>query len=302
MESTVEFSCEGSVLRGRLFAPEANHPTPGIVMAPGFSATSCFPVFEAYARSIADCGVAALLFDVRGIGLSGGEPRFEINAWAQVCDYLAAVDFLRGLDTVDSDSVGVWGVSLSAAVAAVAAATDSSIAAVVLLVPPFGDELSPPDRDFTHFNAIRDTLARCDFDSYDRTEVGPLPVVSSDQLGTPSLVRPLSAYRWFIESGARYGTHWENLATVCRLSTPVPLDAQVCVPHIDAPILMVIAEQEEMEGADADVARTVFSTASEPKQLLTSKGGHFGVLYENSPEFLSSVRTQQRFLNDHLMS
>ena len=298
--SELEFVSEGSVLRGRLFTPDVEGPTPGIVMAPGFSATSHFAVFERYARAIAAIGVAVFLFDYRGFGPSEGEPRHEINAWNQARDYRSAVEFLRSLDQVDRNRVGIWGVSSSTAVASVVAAADPTIAAVVLLVPAFGEELSPPDPDGTVFNKIGETVLNADLDSLDRTVVGPLPVVSADQLHSPSLVQTLTAFRWFIESGGSFGTGWKNQATLARLTAPAPFDAQVCIPHISAPILMVVAREDEE--SDADLSRDVFATASEPKQLLTVDGGHFGVLYPDTREYELSASTQQSFLQEHLVT
>lgn len=296
----MEFDSEGEVLRGRLFSANIDGPTPGVVMAPGFSATSRFAMFERYAEAIAEIGVTVLLFDYRGFGRSDGEPRREINGWNQARDMRAALTFLRGLDSIDSSRVGIWGVSSGAAVAAVVAATEPSIAAVIMLVPGFGNEHSPPDPNGATFRSIEETVLTADLTTYDRTTVGPLPVVSSDQLNNPSLVETLSAYRWFIESGGRFGTSWENQATIARLSTPGPFDAQVCVPHITAPTLMVIAHEDEE--SDADVARAVFASANDPKQLLNVNGGHFGVLYPDTPEFQLSVSTQQAFLEKHLGS
>ena len=269
-------------------------------MAPGFSVTSSFTVFERYARAVAEIGVAVLLFDYRGFGLSDGEPRCEVNPWNQARDYLAAVEFLRGLDRIDPDRVGLWGVSSSAAVVSAVAAVDPNIAAVVLLVPAFGDDLSPPDPDGARFEEISKTVLTANLDSFDRTVIGPLPVVSADQLNNPSLVVTLTAFRWFIESGGRFGTGWENQATFVRLATLAPFDAQACVPHIKAPTLMVIAREDEE--SDADVARAVYATASEPKQLLTVEGGHFQVLYPDTPEFELSASTQQSFLQQHLVA
>lgn len=297
----IEFAVENTVLRGRLFAPEGDGPRPGVVMAPGFSATSHFAVFESYARGIADVGIAALLFDVRGFGYSDGEPRHGINPWAQARDYLAAVDFLRSAQGIDPSRVGVWGVSLSAAIASVVAATDPQIAAVVLQVPAFGDVTSPPDPTEERFDAIRDTLLHADFDTMSRATEGPLPVVSATQEDVPALLQTLTAFHWFIDSGARFGTEWVNRATVVRLDTAVPFDSQTCVPHITAPTLMLIAERDEMDGADADVAREVFALAPQPKHLVTVQGGHFGVLYDGSPEFGISLAAQQRFLTEHLL-
>lgn len=159
--------------------------------------------------------------------------------------------------------------------------------------------MAPPDPDGSRFESIKDLVLTADLDSFDPTVVGPLPVVSADQLSSPSFVETLTAFRWFIDSGGRFGTGWENQATLSRLATPTPFDAQACVPNIDAPTLMVIAREDEE--SDADVARAVFATAGESRQLLTVDGGHFEVLYPDTPEFRISMTTQQRFLRTHLI-
>lgn len=297
----VEFLSEGAAVRGWLFAPDGSKgPTPAIVMVPGFSASSRFPVFDQYAEAFAEVGVAALLVDARGFGLSDGDPRHEINVWEQARDYRAAIDFLEGLGGIDSDRIAVWGVSLSAAIATVVAAVDARVAAVVLQVPAFGDDLSPADSDGSGIESIRDTVLDADLDSFARTVEGPLTIVSPDQLSMPSILKTLTAYHWFINYGSRYGTGWENQVTIARLETPAPFDAQLCVPMIEAPILMVIAEDDEMDGADSDVARQVFDRANAPKGRVEIAGGHFGALYHDSPEFNASASAQQRFLEEHL--
>lgn len=270
-----------------------------MVMAPGFSVTSRFPVFAKYAEAFAEVGVTTLLFDYRGFGVSEGEPRQEINPWEQARDYQAAIEFLRNLTDVDESRVGVWGVSTSCSVAAVVAAADPAIAAVILQVPAIGDDLSPPDPDGSVFEAISDTVTTADLASLDRTIIGPLPVVSADQLNSPSFATTITAYRWFIENGARFGTGWANQATIARLGTAAPFDAQVCVPHINAPLLMIVAYEDEEN--DADLSRAVFATANEPRELINVDGGHFGVLFPDTPEFEIAANAQQAFLRKHLI-
>lgn len=299
MATDVEFVSEDCVVRGRLFTPDNEGPTPGMVMAPGFSVTSRFPVFERYAEALAEVGLTTLLFDYRGFGLSEGEPRHEVNGWEQARDYRAAIEFLRSLTHVDGNRVGVWGVSTSCSVAAVVAAIDPSIAAVVLQVPAIGDALSPADPDSRVFSAIRETVTATDLASLDRTIVGPLPVVSADQLSSPSFVTTITAFRWFIENGALFGTGWSNQATFARLATTASFDAQVCIPHISVPLLMIVAHEDEEN--DADLSLAVFGTANEPKQLMMVDGGHFGVLYPDTAEFTASVIAQQAFLREHLV-
>lgn len=298
----VEFLSGRGFVRGRLFTPDDSQgPAPAIVMVPGFSASSRFPVFDQYAKGFAEVGVAALLLDARGFGLSDGDPRHEINVWDQARDYRAAIDFLDGFDRIDPDRVAVWGVSLSAAIATVVAAVDARVAAVVLQVPAFGDDLSPADSDGSRIASIKDTVLDADLDSFERTVEGPVTIVSPDQLNMPSFLKPLTAYHWFINYGSRYGTGWENQVTIARLVTPAPFDAQLCVPVIEAPILMVVAEDDEMEGADSDVARHVFDRAKAPRERIKIAGGHFGALYHDSPEFNASASAQQRFLRERLI-
>ena len=80
----VEFPSEGAILRGRLYLlPNASKPQPIVIMAHGFSATINGMVAEKYAEVFYEAGFAVLLYDHRNFGISGGEPRQEINAWIQ---------------------------------------------------------------------------------------------------------------------------------------------------------------------------------------------------------------------------
>lgn len=270
-------------------------------MIPGFSASTRFPVFDQYAEAFAEVGVAALLVDARGFGLSDGDTRHEINVWEQARDYVAAIDFLAGFDGIDAGRIGVWGVSMSGGIAAVVAAVDKRVAAAVLQVPAFGDDLDPAESTNSKVASIRHTVLEADLDSFERTIDGPLPIVSPSQLGFSSFLDALTAYHWFITYGSRYGTGWENRVTVVRLKTPVPFDAQACLPVIDAPIMMIVAEEDEMAGADSRVARQVFDRANDPKELFEISGGHFGAIYHDSQEFTASAAAQQRFLKEYLV-
>ena len=149
------------------------------------------------------------------------------------------------------------------------------------------------------FDAIMETVTRTDLASLERTIIGPLPVVSADQLSSPSFVTSITAYRWFIENGARFGARWANKATIARLAASEPFDAQVCIPYIRAPLLMIVAHEDEEN--DAELSRAVFEMANEPKQLIDVDGGHFGVLWPDTPEFERAAKAQQVFLRRYLI-
>jgi len=64
---------------------------------------------------------------------------------------------------------------------------------------------------------------------------------------------------------------------------------------------MMISYNDEMEGANSDVARKVFDMAPQPKQLIQIDGGHFGLLHYPSPLFDEASRAQIDFLTRHLV-
>src|SRR5258706_10674328 len=63
------------------------------------------------------------------------------------------------------------------------------------------------------FGTMQTVFAGGDVGGTPETMVGPMPVVSFDQAGSPSLLKPIQAFRWFIDCGGRHGTLWENRVT-----------------------------------------------------------------------------------------
>lgn len=131
----VSFGSGGTVIAGRLYLPRAVfEPLPAVVLAHGFSATMDW-IVPAFAETFAEGGLAALIFDYRHLGLSGGEPRQLIDSRRQREDLRNAVAFMRSRPEVDDTRVALWGTSLGGAHVIEVAATDPSIAAVVANVP-----------------------------------------------------------------------------------------------------------------------------------------------------------------------
>ena len=298
----VEFPSEGATLRGRLYArPNALRPSPLVIMAHGFSATVSGMVADRYAEVFHDAGFAVLLYDHRNFGLSEGEPRQQINDWVQARGYRDAIQFALTIPEVDASRIAMWGDSSSGGEAIVVGAIDSRVRAIVAQVPACGSDLPPADPEGALFAAIRETFLEGDVSGAPETTVGPMPVVSFDQLGSPSLLTPLTAFRWFMEYGGRHGTHWQNWATWVDPVTPAPFHPVLCAPHLQAPFLMVLAPDDEMSGAVPAVARAAFDAAPPPKELFEITGGHFGLLYYPSAVFDQASSAQRDFLIRRLM-
>lgn len=296
----VSFSSSGAELRGWLYTPHAEGRWPLVVMAHGYSATRGMTT-DKYAEVLCDSGAAVLLFDHRGFGASGGEPRRQINTWIQARGYLDALAFARTRAEVDPTRIALWGDSLSAGVALVAAAIDPRVAALIVQVPALGATLPPPDPDGALFRALRDTVLTGNVEPKPEEIDGPMPVVSDDPVRRPSALQPLTAYRWFIEYGGRFGSGWVNDVTRARPKTPAPWHPGLCARHVSCPSLFIVSPQDEMPGAVPAVTRDAFDQISAPKQWVDVEGGHFGLLYFPSPEFERASSVQSRFLADHVL-
>jgi hypothetical protein len=292
---TVEFASQGAVLRGRLYHRAAPRPRACVVMAHGTSATIGM-VTDRYAEALHDAGLAVLLYDHHGFGASGGEPRLEINPWIQARGYRDALTHLSGHPGIDPSRIALWGDSYSAGHVLIVGAVDPRPAAIVVQVPALGPAPPPPDPAGELFAALAATLESGDVRGTPGTTTGPLPVVSPDQLGTPSLLTPLSAFRWFNEYGGRHGSGWENRVTRTIPPTPAPYHAGLATPHLRTPLLALIAPEDEMPGAAPAVARAAVDAAPAEVEILEIEGGHFGLLWYPGALFDRAVAAQRDFL------
>jgi uncharacterized protein len=106
---------------------------PIIVMAHGLSGTRRDRLGP-FAERFADAGIAAVLFDHRGFGDSGGEADL-FHPSRQLADWRAAIAFARSLPGIDPDRVATFGSSMGGGNALAAAADDPRIAAAISQVP-----------------------------------------------------------------------------------------------------------------------------------------------------------------------
>ena len=129
------FESHGVTCRGYLYRPEAAHgDVPCIVMGHGFAATrdaGLAPFAEAFAAA----GYAVFVFDYRHFGASGGEPRQLLVPSREIEDWLSAIRFVRTLDGIDSDAIGIWGTSFGGGLVTAVAARDQQVKAVIAQCP-----------------------------------------------------------------------------------------------------------------------------------------------------------------------
>src|SRR5271157_4226446 len=136
MRKDIEFKTQdGLTLKGWHYLPDRlSGKAPTIVMAHGFSAVKEM-YLDKFAEAFAAAGLAALVFDNRNFGASGGEPRQEIDPWMQVRDYRDEITFAETLPETDAARIGIWGSRYSGGHVLVVGATDRRVTCVAAQLP-----------------------------------------------------------------------------------------------------------------------------------------------------------------------
>lgn len=301
MYRNIEFKSQGAILRGRLYLPDNKlNKSPVVIMAHGFTTTINGMTADKYAEKFREAGYAVLLYDHRNLGISDGEPRQEINFWVQSRGYIDGIDFVILQPEIDTTKIAVWGASLSAREAFLVGSVDKRVKAIINQIPAYGNEGHEEDKDGSLYSFAKKTVLSERIMDLPHTVSEQMPIVSSDQFDTPSAITELTAYRWFIEYGGRFRTNWKNVVSFSKIEEPKSFHIGQCASHLKAPILMVVATNDEMSGANPDVTQAIFDRIKQSKEWVDIDGGHFGLLYYPSPIFDKSSKAQINFLNKYL--
>jgi uncharacterized protein len=270
----IEFGAEGVTLRGWFYPAEGNTGrAPAVVLAHGFSAVKEM-YLDRFAEVFAAAGIGALVFDNRNFGASDGEPRQEIDPWAQVRDYRHAITYASTLPEVDPGRIGIWGSSYSGGHVLVVAAIDRRVRAVVCQVPLISghDNLRALVRsDF--IAGLRDSF---DADRLARFEGKPpamLPVVDEDPLA-PSALPTADSWQWFTDTGKNRAPSWRNEVTLRSVEMFTEYEPVSYMPYISpTPLLLVVAQGDHL--VPSELALAGYERAHQPKDLVILAGGHF---------------------------
>jgi fermentation-respiration switch protein FrsA (DUF1100 family) len=286
----IEFDADGATLRGWFYpADKATGPAQTVVLAHGFSAVKEM-YLDAFAEAFAAGGLNALVFDHRNFGASDGEPRQEIDPWAQIRDYRHAITYASSLSGVDADRIGVWGSSYSGGHVLVVAAIDRRVRAVVAQVPLISG------------SANLQALVRADFiaglrEGFDADrqarfagkEPAMLPVVAEDPLAASALPTP-DSWTWFTETAASRAPSWKNEVTLRSVEMFSEYEPGSYISRISpTPLLLMPAQEDHL--TPARLALEAYEEAREPKKLVLLPGGHFDA-YISGFDVASSAATE----------
>ena len=275
MRKDIEFRTEdGVILRGWHYLPDDHAGTsPTIVMAHGFSAVKEM-YLDRFAEVFAAAGLASLVFDNRNFGASDGEPRQEIDPWAQVRDYRDAISFAEILPETDPARIGVWGSSYSGGHVLVLGATDRRVKCVVAQVPLISGHHNA--RRLIRADHVAGVQAMCAADRRDRYAGKPpvmLPVVAEDPAG-PAALPTHDSWAWFTETARTRAPSWRNEVTLRSVEMFTEYEPGAYIGFVSpTPLLLVVALGDHLTVSDQALA--AYERALEPKRLVCLKGGHF---------------------------
>jgi hypothetical protein len=294
MRQDIAFRSAALTLRGWLVKP-ANVAArlPCVVMAHGFSAVK-EQTLDRFADRFAAAGLASLVFDNPNVGASDGEPRGDLDPWAQIAAYRDAISYAETLHEIDAARIGVWGSSFSGAHVLAVAAIDRRVRCAVSQVPLIDGfanlQRIAPAHDLAAMRIAVEADRRAVFAG---ATPAMMPVCSDDPAAAPALPG-LSAFEYFTKVAA--AASWRNECTLRTIDRVIAYDVTRFVPRVSpTPLLMVVADDDMT--TPTDLALQAYASALEPKRLELVRGDHF-VVYDR--EFERAAGAAAAWLAEHL--
>lgn len=262
MREDVRFGANGVELAGVLLRPAGGGPHPLVILSHGFSAVMAMGLLD-YAELFRAAGLACLVYEHRGFGASGGEPRHEIDPWQQVADLRDALSYARTLPGIDPARLGLWGTSYAGGHALVVAALDRRVRCVVSQVPLVEG-----------YATLRSWIGEANWalmqqrfaDDRDARYRGEAPRITKP-------ARPGDqTWDWVVAIGAE--AIYPNRITQRSLELIASYEPGQFVARIaPTPLMMILASGDTQTPYAGQLA--AFERAGEPKKLVTIAGGHY---------------------------
>jgi pimeloyl-ACP methyl ester carboxylesterase len=280
----LEFDSGGDSCAAWLYPAASDSPTaPIVVMAHGLSGTRRDGLGP-FAERFAAAGVAALAFDHRGFGDSGGEPDL-FEPGRQLEDWRTAISCARSLPGIDPERVATFGSSMGGGNALAAAAEDPGVAAAISQVP-FLDMVRQAHRSSPPV-AARMLLAAA--------RGRHLPAIGRpDEAAFINAPGGESGWRHVVAIGE--DSRWRNRVS-SRWLLGTPYRPARLAAKLHCPWLLCVGEADRVARPGPAIAAARRAPLGE---LRTYPGvGHFDVY--DGPEFEAVVADEVAFLRRHLL-
>jgi uncharacterized protein len=255
-----EFQSEGERLVGNLFLPERAKPA-GVVVAVGPLTSVKEQAPGTYARAMAERGYAALAFDYRYFGESGGRPRQFENPAANIEDIQNAATALLDDERLKDLPVFGLGICFGAGPMARAVAEDPRFRAFAGVAGVYTDNAKTMARMGAAYQATIDRGLAAERKWRERGEAETIPAVAADG---GDVAMPLREAYEFYGTPRGQVPNYVNGYAVQSLAHSLPFDARGAADVLTVPVLIVHSEK----ALAPELAHAFYSAVNSPKQEL----------------------------------
>lgn len=247
---------------------------------------------DTFAARLADAGFAALAFDYRHWGESGGEPRSLMDPARQREDWRAAIAHVRTLDKLDPARIAMWGYSLGTGHIQSLAADGVEVAAMVCVAP-----LLSGTRSLLHIGGpghmARLTAAGARDAARALRGAAPYRVPAVGLPGSLAVINSPDASAGFATI-TQPDSSWRNEACA-RVALAPPYSLARKVRRIPCPSLYCVFEEDDVN--PPELGRRAAERAPRG-ELRVYPGGHFAPFSDAT--FDRVLADQVEFLHRHL--
>jgi uncharacterized protein len=254
------FQSEGETLVGDLFLPADGKPA-GVLVAVGPLTSVKEQAAGTYAQAMAERGHAALAFDYRYFGESGGQPRQFESPEANIEDIKSAATALLADDRLKDLPLGGLGICFGAGPMVRAVAEDPRFRAFAGVAGVYTDNANTIARMGDAYQASIDRGRAAERRWRETGEAETIPAVAPDG---GDVAMPLREAYEFYGTPRGQVPNYVNGYAVQSLAHSLPFDVRGAADALDVPVLVVHSET----ALAPDLAHSFYSAVQSPKREL----------------------------------
>lgn len=251
---SVAFESNGARISGTLFLPEngTGQKLPAVVVT-GAWMTVKEQMSYTYARELAERGYAALAFDFRGWGQSGGTPRNMESPTMKIADINAAVAYLDSRQDIDDQRINGLGICASAGYMASVAASNPKLGNLALVAPWLHDA-AIVDQVYGGKDNVAKLIATSRNAEAANGRGQPQMVPAASKTDRSAIMFDVPYYT---EADRGLIPAWDNRFNLASWEGWLTFDALQYAPNIDKPTLLVHSEAAAIPQGAKQFAKTL---------------------------------------------
>ncbi len=286
----LKVQADGVELAAALFRPSGNKGRlPGIVIAGPFGSVKEQSPIQ-YATRLATAGYACIVFDARGSGESGGEPRRTESPAGRAADIHAAITALAQDPGVDPARIGALGICQGASYMIAAAASDPRIRVLACVSGQYLYRKNLEGFFGGGGPTLDQRIARGQAAVARQAAGGPVEYIAVISPTDRAVALPWPQINdWYARwDGVGWGarTRWENRVTATSDADVWTMDVLAPAARLQVPTLIVHGEQSD---GFVVAAQTVHDALTVTDRRLVIVPGVFHTRFYDDPEIVDGA-------------